>query len=180
MTLTVRNTTNRVIHMVKQLGAVITIYHSPLSQWDYIWLPAKAGNAWFLMCCCLDDPRLFLCFGIFVHESLFCPEQLNLPLFFRKILQHIFCFSSIFSILTLSSFPAAAVWFWDLSLHTEDNWGTHTIKLYKRSKHSQMLKKATWCIKLLKRMKMNTFLFLFKNYIYIFYIIFFFSFSTDL
>ncbi len=50
------------------------------------------------MCRFLDDPWLFFCFVIVVHESLVDPEQINCLLFFRKILQllHILLFSSIF------------------------------------------------------------------------------------
>ncbi len=48
--------------------------------------------------CYLNDPQLFVCLVIAVHESLVCPEQLNCLLVFRKILQvqQMICFSSIF------------------------------------------------------------------------------------
>ncbi len=41
---------------------------------------------------------VFFCLVIVGHESLVCPEKLNCPLFFRKILQvpQIIWFSSIF------------------------------------------------------------------------------------
>ncbi len=65
--------------------------------------------------------------GMVVHESLVCPEQLNCPLFFRKILQvpQILCFFSHFCV--FEPFPTMTVLFWDPSFHTEDNWRTHTI-----------------------------------------------------
>ncbi len=100
------------------------------------------------MCHFLDDPQLFLCFVIVVHESIVDPEQLNCLLFFRKILQllHILWFSSIFCI--FEPFPSLTVWFWNTSFNTEDYWGTHVMhNYYKRWKHILRLKKATQCIK---------------------------------
>ncbi len=35
-------------------------------------------NPWFLILCgYLNDPRVFFCFVVVVHESLVCSEQLN-------------------------------------------------------------------------------------------------------
>ncbi len=73
-----------------------------------------------------------------VHESLVCSEQLKWALFFRKILHVLqnLQFCNIFCI--FEPFPAATVWFWDPSFHTEDDWGTQT----------QLLKKGSnvhWC-----------------------------------
>ncbi len=74
---------------------------------------------------------IHVCFLMFIHESLVCPEQLNCLLFFRKILHvlHILRFSSIFCI--FEPFLAMSVWFWDPSFHTEGNWGTQ-IQLLKK------------------------------------------------
>ncbi len=53
----------------------------------------------------LDDPRLFFCFVLVVHESLVCSEQLNWALFFRQIPTFCrFCsFPAFLHIWTLSS-----------------------------------------------------------------------------
>ncbi len=64
-------------------------------------------NPWFLILCgYLDDPQVFSCFVMVVHESLVCSEQLNWALFFRKILQipQNLWFFSIFCI--FKPFPA--------------------------------------------------------------------------
>ncbi len=93
----------------------------------------KFVNAWFLILCevtwMIYD--CFFCFVLVVHESLVCSEQLNWALFFRKILQVLqnLQFSSIFCI--FEPFPAVTVWFWDPSVHMEDNWGTQTQLLKK-------------------------------------------------
>ncbi len=116
------------------------------------------------LCCFLDDPRLFFCFVIVVHV-LVAPVQFNSLLFFRKILQllHILWFSSIFCI--FEPFPTVTVWFWDPSFHTKGNWGTHTVitkgeNIYWCSRRQHNALRAREC-KLLNRMMMCTFFFLF-------------------
>ncbi len=78
---------------------------------------------------------------------LVCPEQLNCPLFFQKILRilQILWFSSIFCI--SEPLQVETVWCWEPSFHTDDNWGTHSQQLHKRFKRSLMLQKETRCIK---------------------------------
>jgi len=79
-----------------------------------------------------------------VYEFLVCPEQLNSPTFFRKILQvpQILRFSSIFCI--FEPFTALTVWFWDPSFHSHEGL---VCKYYKRFKHLLMLQKETQYIK---------------------------------
>ncbi len=128
----------------------------------------------------LDDPRLFFCFVLVVHESLVCSEQLNWALFFRQILHVLqnLQFSNIFCI--FEPFPAVTMILRSIFSH----WGQlrdSNTSIKKRFKHSLMLQKETRCIKSwggggggwkhLNRMKMSKF-FLFCRNIYIF------SFST--
>jgi len=121
-----------------------------------------------------DDPRLFLCFVMVVHESLVCPEQLNWALFFRKFLQllQIHQFSSIFCI--FEPFPAVTMIFRSILSH----WGqlrdsNSTIKKgsnihwCSRRKHDA-LRAEGW--KLLNRMEMSQF-FLFYLNIIVFHLI---------
>ncbi len=81
----------------------------------------------------LDDPRLFFCFVLVVHESLVCSEQLNWALFLqtnppRSVDSAVFQHFCIFE-----PFPAVTVWFWDPSFHTEDNWGDSNTTIKKGS-----------------------------------------------
>ncbi len=88
-----------------------------------------------LFCCC--------CLAIVVHEYLVC----NCMLFFKKknpsgptnsLLILAFC--------VFEPFPTMTVWFWDRSLPTEENWGTH-LQLLKKGSN------AHWC----SRRKNNAF-----------------------
>ncbi len=120
---------------------------------------------------------VFVCLVIVVHESLVCPELLNILLFFRKILQlpQILWFFGFF--MYLNPFQQ---WLYDFEIHLFTPRTTEGLihNYYRRFKHSLMLQKEKPCIKsqawkLLNRMKMCMFFLFCLNII-------FFSFSTAL
>ncbi len=89
---------------------------------------------------------MFISLVIVVHESLVCPEQLNFPLFFRKILQltQILWFSSIF--VYLNPFQQRLYDF-EIHLFTPRTTEGLICNYYRRIKHSPILQKEKICIK---------------------------------
>ncbi len=128
----------------------------------------KFAYTWFLILCCyLNDPQLFFCLVIVVHESLVCPEQLNCLLFFRKILPvpQMLWFSSIF--VYLNPFQQLL---YDFEIHLFSPRTTEGLvcNYYRRFKVSLMLQKEQPCIKgqgvktfLIKKISVNVTYFVF-------------------
>ncbi len=135
---------NKLFHMITDIYIFSTRQNN---NWIYKNDPVqKFTHPWILILCCfLDDPRLFFCVVIVVHESLVGSEQFN-------------CCSSekSSSSCTFFGFPAFSAylnpfqqWLYDFEIHlfTLRAIGVLIHSYYKRWKHLLMLKKETWCIK---------------------------------
>ncbi len=93
---------NTVLNKLFHIAHVYIFSTKQNNNWIYKNEPGqKFTYPWILIICVfLDDPLMFFCLGIVVHESLVGSEQFNCLLFFRKVLQllHINWFSNIFCI----------------------------------------------------------------------------------